>query len=458
MNRDLKEKKGFSLRRVNWGLIIIALMLALTLLISSVHTLRGYWDMQDATEEYISCQQDAADLSASSDYLTEQVRAFVITGDPERVDNFFEEILNTRRRDRALENLERYLAGTESYEYLRSALEYSNELIGREYYAFRLAVEAYGLDVNDFPAELQEVALTPEELSLSAEKQASLARNLVFDSVYQDYKDRINENVSLCMETLIRESRTQQQSSSQRLMGLLQQQYVLITVLLVMVFTMVVLVNRLIISPLSRIIGRIRNQDRLPEKGAYELRYLAMTYNRMFDQTQKHQNMLSYEANHDSLTGLFNRSAFEKFRSGEEMDRSAMILVDLDHFKSINDTYGHDIGDQALKKVAEILQSSFRSEDHVCRIGGDEFAVIMIHADSSLRDLVSAKVRRANEKLNAAEDGLPALSLSVGVAFCDRANATDDIFKDADTALYQVKNNGRNGCAFYGDPIIQSEP
>jgi diguanylate cyclase (GGDEF)-like protein len=95
-----------------------------------------------------------------------------------------------------------------------------------------------------------------------------------------------------------------------------------------------------------------------------------------------------------------------------------------------------------------VLQTAF-GRDFVCRIGGDEFAVIMVHTSSALRELVGNKIAALNKKLLAPGDGLPAFSLSVGVAFGDRPNPGEDMFKDADAALYQVKNNGRGGCAFY---------
>ena len=127
----------------------------------------------------------------------------------------------------------------------------------------------------------------------------------------------------------------------------------------------------------------------------------------------------------------------------------ALILVDVDYFKSINDTYGHAIGDKVLRKVAEILQKSFRSVDIICRIGGDEFVVVMTRANSTMRQLVLNKIARANELLQHPKDGLPPVSLSVGVAFSDRENPKGDIFTDADEALYRVKEAGRNGCAIF---------
>ncbi|MBR3036789.1 MAG: GGDEF domain-containing protein [Lachnospiraceae bacterium] len=115
----------------------------------------------------------------------------------------------------------------------------------------------------------------------------------------------------------------------------------------------------------------------------------------------------------------------------------------------INDTYGHAVGDKVLKRVAEILQKNFRSVDIICRIGGDEFAIVMTRSNSSMRQLVLNKINHANDLLNHPKDGLPAVSLSVGVAFSDRENPKGDIFADADEALYRVKEAVRNGCAFF---------
>ena len=126
-----------------------------------------------------------------------------------------------------------------------------------------------------------------------------------------------------------------------------------------------------------------------------------------------------------------------------------MLIIDVDRFKTINDQYGHDVGDRALCLVAALLQQNFRAEDYICRIGGDEFSVIMVHANSSMRDLVEEKIRRINEILKTPKDGLPPISLSVGVAFGDRENPTDDIVKDADTALYRAKSTHRGSCEFY---------
>lgn len=139
---------------------------------------------------------------------------------------------------------------------------------------------------------------------------------------------------------------------------------------------------------------------------------------------------------HDALTGLYNRSAYDFMRHDLDMSRNALLLVDVDKFKGVNDTYGHDVGDLVLKRVAEVLKYSFRSTDLVFRLGGDEFVVIMFNVDSSMRDQVRTKIEQANVMLQKPKDDLPPTSLNVGVAFADRENPEGDIFKDADTALY----------------------
>ena len=100
-----------------------------------------------------------------------------------------------------------------------------------------------------------------------------------------------------------------------------------------------------------------------------------------------------------------------------------------------------------MKKVSRLLKDAFRSIDYVCRIGGDEFAVVMVDVTSSLQYTVEDKITSINKELAKAEENLPAISLSVGVAFSDRENLGESIFKDADKALYYVKRNSRN--AYY---------
>jgi diguanylate cyclase (GGDEF)-like protein len=157
-----------------------------------------------------------------------------------------------------------------------------------------------------------------------------------------------------------------------------------------------------------------------------------------------------HEASHDDLTGLLNRGTFHEMCIDlKKSDKPlALLMMDVDKFKSVNDDYGHQTGDRALQRVANVLKGSFRTEDYVIRYAGDEFVVIMPGMTYDNKDDILAMVDRVNDTLQIHTDGLPTLSVSVGVAFSEKGY-NDDIFEQADIALYKTKKNGRCGCSVF---------
>lgn len=448
-NRSDRQAGSISVRRMHLIMMAVAFLFAILLLYATNSVMTGYRILQNATDQYIELQQDTQDMMAASDYLTDRVRCFVVTGNKQYVDDFFEEVNETRRRDAALESMETVLAGTETYRYLEEALWYSNNLLNIEHYAMRLAAEVYGLDVSGFPEEIQNVTIWPRHAWLNTESKRNVAIDLVFNSEYEKYKKNIRRDVDLCSEALVQNAKESQQESSAHLLAVIRRLTACIILLLLSVLFMVILTAKLIIDPLYNGIQHIKKKELFPVAGSSEMRYLAKTYNDLYESSRREQETLSYEASHDALTGLSNRAMFEKVRKECDPQSTAMILIDIDFFKEVNDTYGHEAGDQLLKRAAKVFRSSFRSEDCVCRIGGDEFAVLMMNSGSHLRALVQRKIETAQARLRDEENGVPGVTISVGVAFPDRPNPTDDIYQDADTALYKVKNAGRNGLAFY---------
>ncbi len=171
------------------------------------------------------------------------------------------------------------------------------------------------------------------------------------------------------------------------------------------------------------------------------------------------ERLIKAQAEHDPMTGVLNRRGFDQILKSLEKDKRnfALILVDVDNFKNVNDTYGHEVGDVILKRVSKFLAEGFRSIDHVCRIGGDEFAVIMLDVTSDLGYTIEDKISAINHQLATPKENVPAVSLSVGAAFMDRENPGESLFKDADLALYYVKNHGRKGCHIYSAEDAKSE-
>ncbi len=159
------------------------------------------------------------------------------------------------------------------------------------------------------------------------------------------------------------------------------------------------------------------------------------------DAMRKSLESLRYLASHDQLTGLYNRHMIEELVKNEP---SVVIILDIDRFKSINDRYGHDTGDEALCTMASRLEVIFwrRDTDFVFRLGGDEFLVVL--KDTSEEEAVR-RIRQLCEPVSfASEDGKPiSFTVSVGYSLC--RNDFKAGMKRADEALYRVKENGRNG-------------
>lgn len=152
--------------------------------------------------------------------------------------------------------------------------------------------------------------------------------------------------------------------------------------------------------------------------------------------------------NFDSLTGIYNRRYFNEAMHNEiirsERYRAAfcMIMFDIDHFKKINDTYGHDMGDIILRELAAIVQQCVRKSDTLARVGGEEFAVIVPEAKLENALLLAEKIRVKIQE-NVFADGIK-VTVSLGLTQYKEKDNENSIYKRADNALYKAKANGRN--------------
>ncbi len=152
------------------------------------------------------------------------------------------------------------------------------------------------------------------------------------------------------------------------------------------------------------------------------------------------------KANTDELTGLANRRALATAMGVGDAGHSALVLLDLDHFKKVNDTLGHPAGDVALKHLAKLLRAALRTGDVAARIGGEEFAVWLPGADLALAVEVAERLRTLVAEKPFRFDGAEhALTISCGVSACPRPIPhPDNLMKTADVALYRAKREGRN--------------
>lgn len=173
---------------------------------------------------------------------------------------------------------------------------------------------------------------------------------------------------------------------------------------------------------------------------------------------KRSEERLTYLAQYDHLTGLVNRSLFRD-RLDQAMARSkrlqqpmGLMLLDLDRFKSVNDSLGHDVGDELLKAVSDRLKSCVREVDTVARMGGDEFTIILEGVASEQSIVVVAK--RITESISTVFE-LQGHTISIGISigitvFPQDDHSIDELLRHADSAMYMAKQRGGSGFAFHG--------
>lgn len=246
-----------------------------------------------------------------------------------------------------------------------------------------------------------------------------------------------------------------QQRELTQIQGMFVHQQICIGILVVLVVAAFFIIWVLVIQPIHMFETALDKDGELPVIGSVELKCLAENINTSKRNNAASRLVFQHEAEHDALTGLFNRGAFEKMKQilSGSLDPLAILLIDVDLFKHVNDNYGHEVGDAALKKVSAMLTEKFRSSDLVFRIGGDEFCIIMQKITPNEKNVIREKLDIINADLQKTDDKVPAkLSVSVGIAF-SQLGFSEDLFKKSDKALYYTKEHGRKGYTFYNSKI-----
>jgi diguanylate cyclase (GGDEF)-like protein len=185
-----------------------------------------------------------------------------------------------------------------------------------------------------------------------------------------------------------------------------------------------------------------------------ELHSVAQEFNRMIMRIHESEEALSDLAHRDALTKLPNRRAFEDGLSEmfARMDRlgesGALLMIDIDHFKQINDVHGHSAGDDVLRAVARTMASDLRLLDHIFRVGGEEFAAILTGATATSVQITAERLRQALASVTVVVGGVEiAVTVSIGAAIVAAGAAPSALVAAADKALYRAKKEGRNRVA-----------
>lgn len=274
----------------------------------------------------------------------------------------------------------------------------------------------------------------------------------------------LQENINLSMESLENTSHNWSQNQIRNLSGaankIISELWLLTLFAISFVFFAYIMVEKLVLQPIYRITQSLSKKigpyySHIEDISSKEINALTSAFNTMQTQIHQRQVALEHQAMHDALTNLPNRILFNDrltqainmmHRSKEEL---AVLLLDLDRFKDVNDTLGHHIGDQLLKEASIRLQDSIRSSDTVARLGGDEFAIIAPQTSANEALDFSKKIIETLCKVFNLEHNNIFVGVSIGISIYP-TNGTDNytLIRHADTAMYGAKYNNQGALLY----------
>ena len=447
MFEKIKER-GVSLRAAHFVMVVIAVVVTIVLLVETYLSSQAFKELSGATNEYMELTNSAKELMDASDYLTQEVQSFTITGERAHMNRYFEEAENNRRREKSIDTMMSSMSQSEAARQMQIAMNESLKLMDTEYYAMALVCSVK--ELTNLPEAVSRTSISFDDSLLSADAKMEKARRMVHDEKYHQAKDVIRTGINGCVNELEKITNRVQDETSAKMSGELLKIRILVIALAVGTIVFLFITTMLGINPLLQGVEKIKEDSEIPVVGAYEFRYLARTYNDMYSAFKQNIANLNYHVSHDKLTGVYNRMGYDILSSNLDFATTTVVMIDVDHFKAINDSHGHDIGDKVLQKLARILRATFRSDDYICRIGGDEFVVFMMYTAEDYKKVLIDKIRRINDALAATKaDSLPVVSISAGVVYGKDEVDPSLIMKHVDEALYSMKQRGRKGCYFY---------
>ena len=430
-------------------MFILGVIVSIAMFVAMRITTMIYDEAHEATQNLSKWRTSAYDLQVGSDYLTEQIRCFVATGDKTYLDNYFTEVNVTKRRDKALQEIQSHSQYVAALDNLRKAMAESTQLMDSEYTAAKLIAQAYGHDLSTYPEEVQTVVLSPQEKQLSDDQKKERAIQLVFGPDYKKVKDKISDYMKKSMDSLSIGIQADQLEMTNKLELQVFFEHALTVVLIIIMLGIIVMSSILIIKPVRKFIQNVREEKELPMEGAQEVRFLAKTYNLFYITNMKNRGEAAFIEKRDEVTGLLNQTGFDYLMKMADLETSALVLINLNGFEDIKKRFGQDVIETSLKEATEEISANTRAQNYVCRLADDKIAVIVVHADQELSAPIRKTVSDINHALSLKVGSHPHVSISAGAAFGHKKVNGDMLFEHARVSLNSILGNDQKDICFY---------
>ena len=279
------SKDGISLRMLHIAMIVCAVIISLLLIFSTYQSSSVFSTLSKATGNYIVRQKAAHDLMEASDYLTEMVQRFTLEGDTQYLDNYFEEAFGNKRREASITTMAENDAEQTLVDQIQAALNESNSLMFREYYAMKLVIDAK--EIRNYPDTLRGVELKEEDSYKSPEEKMDLAQEMVMGTEYYARKAVIRNDLKAGLNTLdkmMAETRSETTAQLNSELATIRIFIIIVGVLLLIIIGLSACLGTI---PLIRAAKCAQNGEAVPVVGAKEFRYLASSYNKLTGAKEK---------------------------------------------------------------------------------------------------------------------------------------------------------------------------
>ena len=443
-----RKSAGIRLNYLNFTMICIGMLIAVLMVYSTYRTTSSVKEIVTVTDNYLTYQQTGGMLRDFAERLGGIAEAFVQSPDPGQAKSYEAQlnVINAQLADYTPEQS----VSDAANEQLSNAIFAFRSRNDTEAHAMRLAADVLPKGAFEaLPDLLKNIPLNDEEQAMTPPEKTEAALALLQQESYTGFGDSIRTAVDNSHRLSSEAGRQQAEETSGQVNNIMTAQNILVALLILIAAATLVINRLLIITPIQKSVDNLDRREPIPVRGSYEMRRMAQAYNDLLKENEEKTKALSYTATHDALTGLLNRAAFDKAYRAVHRDQIALLIADVDHFKQYNDEFGHDIGDKVLQMAAEALKRHFRDEDQICRIGGDEFCIIMPGICQNRAESVRDRMIRINAELAEMNDQLPPVTLSAGIACWDRPNPLGSVFTDADHVLLELKKTRDTCCAIY---------
>ncbi|MDO4272737.1 MAG: EAL domain-containing protein [Eubacteriales bacterium] len=464
MRKENKNKPKLNLLALM--LVLMAVMLGMVIVSATGLKRAGntLQNMEKIWSDLHLCEVESRSLREASDYLTNEVRRFVLSSDTKDLDAYWNEINVLKRREQAVSSLREMNLTEEEQQLVQDAKQESDNLMQSELHAMRLVAENLSPSEN-LPEEIGEASLSGAELALTDRERIKAALDIVFGEAYTESKEVINGKLNEFSSLLVERKQGEVQAVHEETRKILRAEHFLNVSFCVLFIVYIILYYRKVIVPLRKYnegIERIAagGADALPVTGPAEMRRFGENFNKVFREWQEQNRKLEELSRIDFLTKLPNRAALEERMDAicmKEPSSFALLKIDVDALRRFNDEYGHLTGDKILILVSRAVTEAVGHRGMTVRLSGEEFLAVLENITDSEVQGVCDAILDSVHHVDCSEAGIPNnsayVTASIGGTLWRRGTGTElslnTLLYQAELALMFSKKNGKNRSTMY---------